>query len=288
MGRSVEQSVLADLTVSAPGRVMDVETSAPDAAAALDAAQKNGARYVVFGSYATIGNDVRVTGQILDVTSGKSVSAIKATGPSNQLFPLEDELAAQIRNRLALNPTPGPGDQNPAEVQAQMAPLTVQPEPANPYLQAYGNVAAPAGEPQTDYNYYYGQPYNFPYFYGGWGWGWGVWGVSSVNSFSFDDHHRYHHNWSIDKDLPSNEQWNGSYAAGLANSSSGVPLGPVNTGSISSPRFFGPGVRGSVTFHSGTTTIHASTAGISRAPRASFAPAPRSTMTNQAPAAAHR
>ena len=129
---------------------MDAQTPATDATAALDAAHKNGARYVVFGSYASIGNDVRVTGQVLDVNTGKSVSAIKATGRSDQLFTLEDELAAQIRNRLGLNPAPAPTDQNSVEAQAQMEPLIIQPQAANPYLQAYGSVASPAGGPQVE------------------------------------------------------------------------------------------------------------------------------------------
>src|SRR3954451_8836951 len=71
-GRSVQQSLVADLTAAAPARVGAADAPASDAAAAVAVAKQAGVRYVVFGAVTAAGSDLRYTGQIVDTTTGQS------------------------------------------------------------------------------------------------------------------------------------------------------------------------------------------------------------------------
>lgn len=163
LGKSIQQSMVSDLMVAAPGRVLSADASAADAAAAVEAAKRAGAAYVLFGNFATAGDDLRVTGQVFDANNGKPVTAIKATGRAGDVFSLEDELAAQIRRRLALNPPRPASETVPAqEAIPPMEPLRIaqSPPPADPYVQTYVTPLNPSASPnrqQLDYNYYLGQ-----------------------------------------------------------------------------------------------------------------------------------
>lgn len=101
-GRSVQQSLVADLTAAAPARVGAADTPASDAAAASAVAKQAGARYVVFGAVTSAGSELRYTGQLVDTTTGQSVAGLKATGPAIDAFRLEDALATQLKRQLAL------------------------------------------------------------------------------------------------------------------------------------------------------------------------------------------
>src|SRR4051794_12000889 len=58
-GRSVQQSLVADLTAAAPARVGTADMPAADAAAASALAKQAGARYVVFGAVTSAGAELR-------------------------------------------------------------------------------------------------------------------------------------------------------------------------------------------------------------------------------------
>ena len=182
LGRSIQQSLVADLTAIAPGQVLSSESAANDNAAAIDAGRKAGARYVVRGDFATAGRDTRITGQVFEVETGKPVTAIKATGPSTNVFWLEDDLAAQIRRRLALNPvassSPAPQTNVPA-----MEPLRIPAQaPTDAYVQAYlAPMEASQVPAQIQYDYYLSQPTSncfsascFGSIWPGTGWGFGA------------------------------------------------------------------------------------------------------------------
>lgn len=229
LGRSIQQSLAADLLVSAPGRVVSSETPAADDAAALDAARKVGAQYVIRGDFASVGGDVRITGQVLDVTTGKPVTAIKATGPSSNVFAMEDDLTAQIRRRLSLTP-PNPASAAPPDTTVPpMQAMQMPPQaPQDPYSQTY--IAPVQNNPpaQIIYNYYYADPTPDYVPDLGWGWLWPSWGYGMTYVLP-GDYHNYHHNWSHFR-TASNNRWNGSLAYGTANSVNGVPIGTgVNT-----------------------------------------------------------
>jgi TolB-like protein len=271
LGRSIQQSVVADLMTAAPGRIISSESPAADDATAIDAARKAGAQFVIRGDFASIGGDVRVTGQVLDVSKGKAVTAIKATGPSSNVFAMEDALAAQIRRRLALDSpasdVPAPAATEPPPMEALHMPA--QP-PADPYAQTY--VAPVQGDnppSQIEYNYYYSQPATdyvpTPYF----GWVWPSYGYGFGLSYAFPSDYHYHHHWDSSHN-PSNNRWNGSYAYGTANSVNGTPIGSgVSTLHAPSGRYNIAGgsrgigsvhVAGGAGFHSTHAgTVHAST-----------------------------
>ena len=175
LGRAVQQSLLADLTTAAPTRMASADDEARDAATALAAGRKAHAAYVVYGSFATAGQDLRVTGQVLDVATGHPMAGIKATGPVGNVFQLEDQLAVQVRQRLALAPEPGYQPQpatTPDEAADQLAPPEYGQPNAGPqvyYPQEYGPAYPDYGYPDLGYGAYpgyYGYGYGYPW-YGG-------------------------------------------------------------------------------------------------------------------------
>jgi len=190
LGRSIQQSLVADLTLAAPTRVSSADTEAKDAPSAIDAGRKAGARYVVFGSFATADHDLRLTGQVLDVSTGQSVAPLKATGDVHDVFHLEDQIAAEIRQPLALGPVPGA--QEPAAIAngpypAPTTGVTAQPAPSNEYYSTYVN---PPGNTYYN-NYYYSNPYPDYYDSGGWCSPWFGLGFGFVSTPFFFDHHHF-------------------------------------------------------------------------------------------------
>jgi TolB-like protein len=226
LGRSIQQSVVADLMTAAPGRIISSESPAADDAAAIDVARKAGAQFVIRGNFASIGGDVRVTGQVLDVSTGKAVTAIKATGPSSNVFAMEDELAAQIRRRLALNP-PASDVRSPVATEPPpMEGVRMPAQPAaDPYAQTYVAPVQGYNPPtQIEYNYYYSQPTTDYVPMPSFGWVWPSYGYGLGLSYVFPTDYHYHHHWDSSHNQ-SNNRWNGSYAYGSANSVNGVPIG---------------------------------------------------------------
>jgi len=183
LGRSIQQSLAADLTASSPGRIASADTEAADTAAALDAGRKAGAAYVVQGTFTTVGQSLRLTGQLLDVKSSQTVTGLKATGSVNDIFRMEDQIAMQVRH--GLNPSAGPAEAPVAEQppQGNYGPLAVPQQPPDQYVQTY--VTPPSYGSPYDYDYYYGNPYA----YGGpdYGFGWPGWygGVIITRGFGF-------------------------------------------------------------------------------------------------------
>lgn len=130
------------------------------AEAARRAGRDAGADVAVYGSYQLVGDVLRITGRVIDVRSGNSLGTLKATGPLDDLFRLEDEVAAQARRLLRVDDggKTGPGSA-PVERPAAVAPA--------PYRPRY--VTGPRYYPyDPSYTYgraYYGALY-VPYSYG--------------------------------------------------------------------------------------------------------------------------
>ena len=74
--------------------------AAADESSALATARELKAAAVVFGQAQLMGKQIRLTGQVLDVVTGKSLGSMKATGPIDDLFRLEDTLAQQTLDAL--------------------------------------------------------------------------------------------------------------------------------------------------------------------------------------------
>ena len=215
LGRSVQQSVAADLTAVAPGRVIQDDHPAADNAAATDLGRTLGARYVVRGSFAIANGDVRMTGEVLDLTVGHSIAALKSTGSVNDVFVLEDSIARQIKHALPIGGKQTATAGEPKADVPAFEPLRVQPAPVtDAYAEAYGTpVHVAASQSQGQYNYYYNSGGDFGGSYLGWGypiWGFGF-GVGSSSGFG--------------SCVGSANRFNGRFAAGIANTGNVSALG---------------------------------------------------------------
>lgn len=101
IGAAVQQDLLTELTQGTRVRVAAPSGAvAIDAKSAVQAAHDSGAAIVVFGQAQTAGSDLRLTGQVLAVATGSPLGALKVTGPSSDLFHMEDALAVQVFSAL--------------------------------------------------------------------------------------------------------------------------------------------------------------------------------------------
>jgi len=178
MGRAIQQDLVADLSQMSTARVISPSTMSPanDEQSALDQARMAGAGFAVYAQAQVSGNQLRVTGEVLDVTAGKPIGSLKATAPTTNLFPLEDSLAAQTVHALPypLGMAGAPQPPQPS-YSSQSVPQTPQYSPvqvptetaASPYY-SYTEVVPPT---YYSYNpYYYSYPYwGYPYYGPYWG-----------------------------------------------------------------------------------------------------------------------
>lgn len=136
ISRAVQQSVVADLsrpTTGRPVQAVSDNTAINNTNDAIEAGKKAGAKYVVFGNYQTVEPTLKVTGQIIDVETGKVVSGLKSTGSVRDLFDMQDRLAAQVRFAIATERLTG----RPAQVANSQPKLPVAPPPT---IEAQGPV----------------------------------------------------------------------------------------------------------------------------------------------------
>ena len=100
--------MVADLTVAAPDRVISANQSAASLDAAVALGKQNGARYVVAGGFVTVDRELRVTGQVVDVETGKAVAGLKASGDPGQIFHMEDAAWRLAGERTGFGPAGRP------------------------------------------------------------------------------------------------------------------------------------------------------------------------------------
>src|SRR5262249_47176787 len=60
-----------------------------------------GVRYVLEGSVRKVGNRVRITGQLIDASSGAHVWADRFDGDLQDIFNLQDQITARVANAIA-------------------------------------------------------------------------------------------------------------------------------------------------------------------------------------------
>jgi TolB-like protein len=189
IAKAVQKDLLAELS-----RAHAIQPILPQAAPseevtpeqALALGRQAGATYVIFGSYQILNQELRITGQVLDVRTGEYQGSLKATGAMRDLFALEDDLARQARQILPQPPRMAQA--NPPAPAAPPAPPAVQPpnppQPGNVYEGSDLQQAVQSGQlgvtpppmyyDSNDYNrnYWYtystpsyGYPYGYPYFF---------------------------------------------------------------------------------------------------------------------------
>src|SRR5258706_9477150 len=100
VAKALQQNLIAELS-----RVNSVQTVTSDKAvggleAALKVAGDAGADYVVFGSYQAVEGELRITGQVVEVSKRQAVAGLKTTGSQRDLFGMEDVISHQVKRAL--------------------------------------------------------------------------------------------------------------------------------------------------------------------------------------------
>ena len=111
LGSTVQQGLVSELSSSGGVQASAVKGSATDATEAANQARDAGARYVVFGTVQSVNGQVRMTGQVYDAQAGRTVAPLKATGPANNFFAVQDDIARQAQAALGVAPSPATAGQ---------------------------------------------------------------------------------------------------------------------------------------------------------------------------------
>jgi TolB-like protein len=184
VGAALQENMISDVA-GAPG-VQAVGLNHPlanvDAGDAQHAGREAGASIVVFGSFQFSDEQLRVTGQAMDVGSGHTLATLQATGPVLDLFKIEDALGSQLSPALPQAPsnpnlaqvTYGPTQSaTPLQTTAAVndnnaAAPQVYPDASQQYAAPSTTYVYPYG-PSYSYGYPYYYPYSPVYIYGGFG-----------------------------------------------------------------------------------------------------------------------
>lgn len=203
IGRAVQQSLLADLS-RAIGSVAIQAVGDPSPLSAveqaIEAGRKVNARYVIFGSYQRIEPTLRITGQIVDVSTGKVVAGLKSTGSSRDLFEMQDTLAFQAKWGLGTERLAEKAKANPPTEKPEIKPLGPVGLAGDRYAESDLSRAVADGRSLIDRQDAAGQSYRenyyddaslggyFPaggyyyggYYPGGWPYNWWWWGGRTI------------------------------------------------------------------------------------------------------------
>ena len=103
-------SVVENLTVVERGRLNDVlselelqSSSFVDPETAVTVGKGVGAQYVLTGAFLAVEPQMRIDARIVNVSTGEVVQADSVTGPVDEFFLLEKELAGSIVERLGIS-----------------------------------------------------------------------------------------------------------------------------------------------------------------------------------------
>ncbi|HWE92586.1 MAG TPA: hypothetical protein VG269_01315 [Tepidisphaeraceae bacterium] len=176
LGPALQRDIETDVMRSTRVRVL-APSNAPianDAQAAVAAGRDAGATIVVYGHYQSAGSDLRFTGQVIEVATGNPIGGLKATGPVNNLFPLEDALAGQVIITLPQSqvvtqlPTQPDQYQVPAQTGAAsgsyVAPLQQYDSYSTYPSYGYSSYSYPSYYDNGYPDYYSTYPYYYPYY----------------------------------------------------------------------------------------------------------------------------
>src|SRR5689334_16931398 len=128
VAKALQQNLVAELARVNSVQAVTGERPASGVDAALKAAGDAKADYVVFGSYQSVDGDLRMTGQVIEVSKRQAVAGLKSTGSQRDLFGMEDVIANQIKRAL------------PQPVAEAKPEMLQQPPAAPPVIQPNGPV----------------------------------------------------------------------------------------------------------------------------------------------------
>jgi DNA-binding winged helix-turn-helix (wHTH) protein/Tfp pilus assembly protein PilF len=127
LSAGIAETVSADLRTLGRFRVIDrwrvVEASRRSGGALHDVAAALHARLTVLGSFQRIGDRVRITARVVDVTSGEALADAKVDGMFDDVFALQDQVVAQFADELgvATQPAAAPRSRETASLEAYRA-----------------------------------------------------------------------------------------------------------------------------------------------------------------------
>ena len=171
IGVGIAEAVATDLQVGGTRTLRAAEPAVEETGSgegwegALEAGRLAGAALVVSGAYQRLGDQIRVTARLVDVAGGTVIRSTMATGRTDEMFELQDEVAASFREEAAVaqsqpnrDPAPAPvspsttpppaGARTAAAVFERFSPTAAAPASASaaPASRAPGEAAAaPAG-----------------------------------------------------------------------------------------------------------------------------------------------
>jgi TolB-like protein len=207
MGKSIQQSLDADLLRMAPSRVQTADAVANTSADAVAAGRQLGVNYVIFGTFTATDQAVRIVGQVVDVSSGTATNSLKVTGKLGDVFVLEDDLSKQAR--VAIFGQSASDNEPPYTVHelpdtGSSSQTYTPPNGATTYVNSSTGYAYPAQTPDYSQVYtnasagsvYYSYPtysyYSYPYYtYGYPYYGWGYPGLYFGFGYSGGGHYHY-------------------------------------------------------------------------------------------------
>ena len=117
IGAGIAEAVATDLqaggtrTLRATRPELDESDPGQGWEAALEAGRLAGAALVISGAYQRLGDEIRVTARLVDVMGGTVIRSAMATGRTDEMFDLQDQVAASLRDAPAVaqsQPNRGP------------------------------------------------------------------------------------------------------------------------------------------------------------------------------------
>ena len=153
IGNAVQENLVADLGRSGQFAPLAFrgQVIVEDNATAARLARQAHAPLAIRGAAQVIGDNARLTAQLIDAKSGDTLRTALVTGSAGNLLHMEDELAGQLRGTPAPAAVPTAGiPVAPAYAPAAQPPVIVIAQPQ------------PAYYPNYPYDYNYPYPYNYP------------------------------------------------------------------------------------------------------------------------------
>ncbi len=125
LSAGIAETVSADLAALGRFKVVDrwrvVEATRAGGAALQEVAAALRVRLVAVGSFQRNGERLRITARIVDVTSGEAIADAKVDGALDDIFALQDQVAAQFAGELGAGAEPAARPRDTASLDAYRA-----------------------------------------------------------------------------------------------------------------------------------------------------------------------
>ncbi len=141
LGAGIAESVRSDLSALRGIRILSSEVARPAGAAApdrnheIEIYQDLTATLLITGGYQHVGDRLRITARLVDVTTGQLVDTVKVDGQVDALFALQDRIVAGLAAALTRVPAkaaPDPSVEAPRPTGSTSAAATAPTPPARP------------------------------------------------------------------------------------------------------------------------------------------------------------